>query len=91
MQNSEITKIYDTLLSIPGMNEPVKISLKISRKNILLLTQIIEFGIGKDGKEMAGLMNIADKDTISAIQQINADLLDVSGLREMKEKLAAFK
>lgn len=91
MQNNEIVKIYETLLSIPGMNEPVKISLKISRKNVLLLTQIIEQGMSKEGKDVAGLLNIADKDAIAAIQQITVDLLERSGLREMKEKLSAFK
>ncbi len=29
-------KVYGTILSIPGMNETVKIDLKISRKNVLL-------------------------------------------------------
>ncbi len=30
---NDVAKLYDTILSIPGMNDEVKISLKISRKH----------------------------------------------------------
>ncbi|WP_431244487.1 hypothetical protein ACQ9BO_09320 [Flavobacterium sp. P21] len=32
---NDATKVFDTVLSIPGMNETVKMDLKISRKNVL--------------------------------------------------------
>ena len=32
-----IAKVFETILSIPGMNENVKIQLTIPRKNVLLL------------------------------------------------------
>ena len=34
---NDVAKVFDTVLSIPGMNELVKIDLKISRKNVLLI------------------------------------------------------
>lgn len=91
MQNNEIEKIYDTLLSTPGMNDEVKISLKISRKHILVLSQLIDQGTDKDAKEISGMLRLAGKDAIAAIQQINIDLLEKAGLSAMKEKLASFK
>ena len=42
---TDIAKIYDTVLSIPDMNETVKIDLRIPRKNVLLLLKVIERGL----------------------------------------------
>ena len=42
---TEIAKVYETLLSIPGMNEKIKIDLRIARKNVLFLSKIIERGL----------------------------------------------
>lgn len=42
LTTDDIAKVLDTILSIPGMNEKVKIDLKITRKNALLLNRVIE-------------------------------------------------
>lgn len=89
--NSELAKIYETLLTIPGMNEAVKISLKIPRKNVLLLNQVIERGLlVKAGEEGSGVIAV-NKEATAAIQQIADELLEKSGLAEMKEKLNTFQ
>jgi hypothetical protein len=44
----DVAKVYDTILSIPGMNEKVKIDLKVTRKNALLLNRIIQRGLSMD-------------------------------------------
>lgn len=41
LAKTDVNKIYDTLLSIPGMGGTVKIILNIPRKNILLLSKVI--------------------------------------------------
>jgi len=41
LTTSDVAKVYDTILGIPGMNEMVKIDMKISRKNVLLLHSVI--------------------------------------------------
>ncbi|MCW3108613.1 MAG: hypothetical protein JWQ09_3119 [Segetibacter sp.] len=38
---TEIARIYDTVLSIPGMNDNVKIAPKIPRKNVLRNNQLL--------------------------------------------------
>ena len=42
MNAKELASVYDTIMSIPGMNDQIKIDLKISRRNVLLLTQAIK-------------------------------------------------
>jgi hypothetical protein len=44
LAKTDIARIYETVLSIPGMNENIKIALTISRKNTLLLSRVIERG-----------------------------------------------
>ncbi|PSL46529.1 hypothetical protein CLV51_103510 [Chitinophaga niastensis] len=34
LSTSDVASVYDAILSIPGMDEIVKINLKISRKNV---------------------------------------------------------
>ena len=42
--SKEKSRIYQTVLSSPGMNEKCKINLMMSRQNILLLGRLIEAG-----------------------------------------------
>ncbi len=45
LTTNDVAKVYDTILSMPGMNETVKIDLKISRRNVLLLNNVLERGL----------------------------------------------
>ena len=45
LSKNDLAKLYDTVLSIPGMNQTVKVDLKIPRKNVLLLSKIIQRGL----------------------------------------------
>jgi hypoxanthine-guanine phosphoribosyltransferase len=66
LTTNDVAKVYDTILSIPGMNETVKIDLKISRKNVLLLNSIIERGLtvkGADDKS-SNLLDVVPKETL---------------------------
>lgn len=45
MTNNELAQVFDTVLSSPGMNEAVRIDMRISRKAVLLLHQIMEAGL----------------------------------------------
>ena len=46
--NKEKSKVFQTILSSPGMNEKCKINLTLSRQNILLLSRLIEAGLLTD-------------------------------------------
>ena len=74
---SDVAKVYDTVLTIPGMSDEVKVSLKISRKNLLLLNKVIERGIG--GKEAedksVSILDSVPKQTLEELSDIAGQLL----------------
>lgn len=87
LSTKDVTVVYETLLSSPGMNDTVKISLHIPRKNVLLLTKIIELGLSAKDGEQGGLLQIAGKNTIEELNSLTGDLLQKAGLTEMYYKL----
>jgi len=82
---NEVSKVYDTVLSIPGMSEPVKIDLKISRKNVLLLSHII--GKGLDLKEDDGFLSSISGEGLMELQNLSQECLQKAGLVELNQKL----
>lgn len=87
LSTKDVTVVYETLLSSPGMNDTVKISLHIPRKNVLLLTRIIELGLSAKDNEQSGLMQIVAKESISELKDLTGDLLQKAGLTEVYNKL----
>lgn len=89
---NDIAHVYDTILSIPGMNDTVKIDLKISRKNVLLLNRVIERGLTlKQDDKSSNLLDIVPKDTLQELIYLADDCLKKAGLTELSEKLKSFK
>ena len=89
---TEIAKIYETLLSIPGMNEKIKIDLRIARKNVLFLSKIIERGLStKEADEKTpGVLENVSTETLQELILISGEILEKAGLTDMNEKLKAF-
>ena len=89
LAKADVNKIYDTLLSIPGMGDPVKITLNIPRKNVLLLSKVIERGLSvKDTDERTHIiLDMVSKESLQELLSISADLLEKAGLTEMNKKL----
>jgi hypothetical protein len=91
LTTNDIAQVYDTILSIPGMNETVKIDLKISRKNVLLLNRIIERGLTlKQDDKSANVLDIIPGDTLQELNALAGDCLQKAGLTELSEKLKSF-
>lgn len=92
LAKNDVAKVYDTVLSIPGMNDEVKVSLKISRKNLLLLNKVIERGLnGKESEDKSvSVLDTVPKETLQELGEIAAQLLNKAGLTEMNEKLKSF-
>ncbi len=92
LAKNDVAKVYDTVLSIPGMNDEVKISLKISRKNLLLLNKVIERGLnGKESEDKSiSVLDTVSKETLQELGDIGGQLLQKAGLTEMNEKLKSF-
>ncbi len=92
LTTNDIAQVYDTILSIPGMNDTVKIDLKISRKNVLLLNRVIERGLTpKQGDKSSNLLDIVPPDALQDLTSLADDCLKKAGLTDLSEKLKSFK
>lgn len=86
--SNEISQVYDTILSIPGMNEMVKISFQTSRKNVLLLNRVIERGLAlKQDEQHTNLLDIMPEENLQELSSLANDCLKKAGLIELSEKL----
>lgn len=87
--NNELAGIYDALLSVPGMSENlVKIDLKTSRKNVLLLVQLVERGLNPSiANQTRGLADAVDKEALAEITALVKLFLSKAGLEALSEKL----
>ena len=86
----EKSKVFEMVLSSPGMLEDCKISLKISRQNALLLCRVIEVGLltEKNGLEDEILSSLPEgvKDHFKFLHE---EILNKAGLSDFYEKLKA--
>jgi len=88
LTTNDVAKVYDTILSIPGMNETVKIDLKMSRKNVLLLNSVIELGLkAKDDEKSSNLLNSVPEESLKELKALANECLQKAGLIELSEKL----
>ena len=71
------------------MGDPVKISICIPRKNVLLLSKVIERGLsGKDGEDKTtNVLDIVPKENLQELLSLSADILSKAGLTEMNQRL----
>lgn len=85
---NDVARLFDTVLCIPGMNEPMKIDLKISRKNVLLLSHVIQDGLNiREGSSV--LLASISEEVKSELSNLSHECLQKTGLVELNEKLAA--
>jgi hypothetical protein len=90
LTTNDVAKVYDTILSIPGMNETVKIDMRISRKNVLLLNSVIKRGLmAKDDDKSANLLESIPQEALQELDAIADDYLTKAGLTELSAKLKA--
>ena len=83
---NDVAKVFDTVLSIPGMSEVVKIDLKISRKNVLLLNHVIMRGLTLEN-DAPGLLGSISKEGLSELRNVSEECLQKAGLVELNQKL----
>jgi hypothetical protein len=86
--SKEKIKIFETILSSPGMNEKCKISLVTSRQNILILSRLIEAGLlsGKNVFEDE-IIGVFPKDSLDEIKLLHEEILKKGGLTDFYQKL----
>jgi hypothetical protein len=87
MATNVLGKVYETLLCSPGMNEAVKIDVKVSRKAILLLSSVIENGLNKDGGNASELLELVPQEDLTELKALGEECLKKAGLTELSEKM----
>jgi hypothetical protein len=86
--SKEKSKIFETVLSSPGMNEKCKINLQISRQNILLLSRLIEACLLSDKKNFDDeIISALPKESLEEFRGIHEEILKKAELTEFYEKL----
>jgi hypothetical protein len=82
------TKIFETILCSPGMQENCKIVLNPSRQIILALAKLIESGTeNREGKEREEIISFLPEDSMNDLKLIAEELLKKSGLVEFYEHI----
>jgi hypothetical protein len=88
LTSKDVAIVYETLLTSPGMNDAVKISLSIQRKNVLLLTKLLEVGLAaKDETGQVSLLATINNESTEDLKAVSVDLLKKAGLTDLYERL----
>ena len=90
LTTNDVVKVYDTILSIPGMNETVKIDMRVSRKNVLLLNSVIKRGLTAPTDKSHSLLDSIPKEAQQELLDFSDTCLHKAGLTELNDKLSAF-
>lgn len=87
MNANDAAKVFDTILSAPGMSENVKMELKISRKKALLLSSVITRGLSVKDDGKPSLLDVVSGEELAELNAISEECLQKAGLTELNEKL----
>ncbi|TRW21477.1 hypothetical protein FMM05_20215 [Flavobacterium zepuense] len=88
MTANVVAQVFDTILSTPGMNDVVKIDLKISRKDVLLLNAIIEKGLSDKGDDKTGILANVPADDLQKLKSLADEALQKASLVELSQRLS---
>lgn len=89
LNEKDAVKVYDTILVSPGMNDMVKLDFKMSRKNVLLLQQVISSGLNSVKENDSGsLLATIKPETLLELNAFSEECLEKAGLKELSEKLS---
>lgn len=81
-------KIFETVLSSPGMSETCKIVLNPSRQTVVLLSRLIEQGMKQgEGKEGDEILSFLPPESTQELKVIMEEMLRKTGLIEFYARL----
>ncbi|ALM50128.1 hypothetical protein AMR72_15230 [Flavobacterium psychrophilum] len=83
MNAEEVSRVYDTLLSAPGMEDEVRVDIRIARKHLLLLNHIL----GLPGLTTASeLLKHIDATFFENMKELGERFLDKASLTAFNAK-----
>lgn len=84
--------IFETILSGPGMGEPVKISLPLSRKNVLVLCRMIEQELTTNPESsMEKFFGSFSREVREEFELLHKTILTKAGLESFYAKLKSLE
>ena len=89
MTKEDVSRLFETLLIVPSMNDSVKVDLKITRTGALLLSTIFERAVNvkeTDDKNF-NLLESVSSETIEELRGFVNGCLKKAGMEEFMEKL----
>ena len=88
MGSKEKSRVFETVLTSPGMNEKCKIGLTISRQNILVLSRLIEAGLISDTNAFKDeVISALSKESLDEFKVIHEDILKKADLTDFYQRL----
>jgi len=85
---SEKARIFEMILSSPGMNEKCRLSLTISRQNFLLLSRLIEAAFLSKKKAFEDdLLAVLPDESVAEMKLIHEEILGKTGLTDFYQRL----
>jgi hypothetical protein len=86
--NKEKSKVFQTILSSPGMTQKCKINLTLSRQNILLLSRLIEAGLWTDNNPFGDeIIAALPEGSLAEFKTIHEEILRKSELTDFYQCL----
>ena len=83
MTTNEVARVYDTLMSAPGMNDAVRVDIRVSRKNLLLLNHVLAVAAKE---ETSDLLKHVGSEHLEALKAVGQEFLQKGGLVDFNEK-----
>src|SRR5688500_14258467 len=88
IEHKEKSKIFETVLSSPGMTEKCKVVLMLSRQNILLLSRLIEAGLLTEKQKFDDeIISALPKESFEEFKTIHQEILKKGDLTDFYERL----
>ena len=88
MENKiEINVLFETLLSSPGMNEQVKLDMKLTRKAILALAAGLQSGLAAAKQTPPSLLFFSGEAVTADLAEFVENILSKAVLTDVNQKL----
>jgi len=86
MEMKEMKLVYDTLLTAPGMEETIKLDARLSRRMILMLTQVIGNGL-ESKSQRSGILSVLSEAETKELETLAVTFLEKGGLVQLNKNL----
>ncbi|MBO9658907.1 MAG: hypothetical protein J7527_08775 [Chitinophagaceae bacterium] len=90
LTKTDSRKLFDAILSAPGMADKIKLQGSANRKTLLLLHHVVERGLSQENDKNSGLLEGITEEEKQELTAFSQELLSKAGLTEMHDKLKNF-